>query len=385
MGLILEYEGKELFKKHKITIFPSILANTVDEAKKAANELGYPVAVKAQVLTGGRGKKGWIKLAKTSEEVESKVNEINTSVKEHYGREFPFLIEKGANIKQEIFISMLIDPNTLETIVLFSLEGGVDIETLAKERPDAIEKFKVPFGQETYPYHFLSGLGRQGLTGKIKISIAKIISTLVNMMKTEDLQLAEINPLVITGDDQVIALDARIVVDDDATYRHPEREKYLSEELRYTKEEADAKEHGLSYVDLGGEIGMMSCGAGMGMFTADLIAYFGKETGMYPRNFLDVGGGASPEKVEQALRIMVGESGLKSILINAFGGITRLDDVAKGIVEAKKKFNIKIPMVIRLMGTNQKEGVALLNEAGLEAFEEMEPAIQKAVALAKED
>ncbi|OLS24890.1 MAG: Succinyl-CoA ligase [ADP-forming] subunit beta [Candidatus Heimdallarchaeota archaeon LC_3] len=385
MGLILEYEGKELFKKHKITIFPSILANTVDEAKDAAKKLGFPVAVKAQVLTGGRGKKGWIKLAKSTEEVEEKFKEMSTSVKNHYGREFPFLIEKGADIKQEIFISMLIDADTLETLVLFSLEGGVDIETLAKERPEAIENFRYEFGKEVYPYHFMSGLGKRGLTGRIKVSIAKIISTLVNMMKIEDLQLAEINPLVITGDDQVVALDARIVVDDDATFRHPERENYLSEELRYTKEEADAKEHGLAYVDLGGDIGLMSCGAGMGMCTADLIAYFGKETGMYPRNFLDVGGGASPEKVEQALRIIVGESGLKSILINAFGGITRLDDVAKGIIEAKKKYNIEIPMVIRLMGTNQKEGVALLNEAGLEAFEEMEPAIQKAVALAKED
>jgi succinyl-CoA synthetase beta subunit len=231
----------------------------------------------------------------------------------------------------------------------------------------------------------MKGLAKQNLTGKIKISIANIIATLVNMMRKEDLQLAEINPLIITNEDEVIALDARVVIDDDATYRHPEREKYLSEELRYTKEEADAEKNGLAYVDLGGEIGMLSCGAGMGMATADLIAYFGKEGGMYPRNFLDVGGGASPEKVEQALRIMVGESGLKSILINAFGGITRLDDVAKGIIDAKKKYDIKIPMVIRLSGTNQKEGVDILKSAGLEAFEEMEPAIEKAVALAKED
>ncbi|MHA1991291.1 MAG: succinate--CoA ligase subunit beta [Candidatus Hodarchaeales archaeon] len=385
MGLILEYEGKELFKKYKITTFPSILVNTIEEAKEAATKLGFPVAIKAQVLSGGRGKKGWIKLAKSEEEVDSKFKEIDESVKNHYGREFPFLIEKGANIKQEIFISMLIDADTLETIVLFSLEGGVDIETLAKERPEAIETFKIPFDQEVYSFLFMKGLAKQNLTGKIKISIANIISTLVNMMRKEDLQLAEINPLVITNEDEVIALDARVVIDDDATYRHPEREKYLSEELRYTKEEADAEKNGLAYVDLGGEIGMLSCGAGMGMATADLIAYFGKEGGMYPRNFLDVGGGASPEKVEQALRIMVGESGLKSILINAFGGITRLDDVAKGIIEAKMKYDIKIPMVIRLSGTNQKEGVEILKSAGLEAFEEMEPAIEKAVALAKED
>ncbi|MHA1982995.1 MAG: ATP-grasp domain-containing protein, partial [Candidatus Hodarchaeales archaeon] len=355
------------------------------EAKEAANKLGFPVAVKAQVLSGGRGKKGWIKLAKTAEEVGEKYIEISKSVNDHYGRDFPFLIEKGANIKQEIFISMLIDPDTLETMVLFSLEGGVDIETLAKERPEAIEKFVIPFSKEVYPYLFLQGLGKQGLSGKIKSSNANIISTLVNMMRKEDLQLAEINPLVITSDNEVIALDARVVTDDDAAFRHPEREKYLSEELRYTREEADAEKNGLSYVDLGGEVGMLSCGAGMGMATADLIAYFGKEKGMYPRNFLDVGGGASPEKVEQALRIMVGESGLKSILINAFGGITRLDDVANGIIEAKTKYNISIPMVIRLSGTNQKEGVEILKKAGLEAYEEMEPAIQKAVEIAKED
>ena len=383
MGLILEFEGKELFKKYKIPLNPAILVHSADEAKKAANQLGYPVAVKAQVLSGKRGKQGWVKLAKTEDEAASKATEIMTSVKNHYGKDFPLLIEKGADIKQELFISMLVDPNTLDTTVLFSMEGGIDIETLAKERPQAIEKFQIPYEKEPFPYLFATRLGKRGLKGKQKMKVATIIATLVTMMQKEDLTLAEINPLVLTKNDDVIALDSRIFTDDEAMFRHPERNEYLSQKIRYTKEEADAKQHEISYVDLGGQIGTLSCGAGMGMATADLISYFG-EGKMYPRDFLDVGGGASPEKVEQALRIMVGEGGLKSILINAFGGITKLDDVAKGIIEAKKKYNITIPMVIRMSGTNQKEGVAMLKQAGLEAYEDMELAIQKAVKIAEE-
>ena len=381
MGLILEYEGKELFRKYGIPLNKFHIARSLDEAKNAGNEIGYPVVVKAQVLSGGRGKKGWIRLAKNSEELQQMYTAISTSTREAYGRDFPMLIEKAANIKQEFFISMLVDSNTLETVILFSTEGGIDIETLAKEKPAAIERFRIPYGTEVFPYHFMEGLGRRSLKGKIKLGVATIISILVEMMRKEDLQLAEINPLIITKEDDLAALDSRIFVDDDATYRHPERENYLSQALRYTKQEKEAKENGLSYVDLGGDIGTLSTGAGMGMTTADLIETFSNKK-FYPRNFLDVGGGASPDKVEQALRIMTEVKGLKAIFINAFGGITRLDDVAKGIVEARRKYNITIPMVIRLTGTNQKEGLEILKSIGLEAFEDMEPAIQKVIQLA---
>lgn len=379
MGLILEYEGKDLFRKYKIPLLPAILVKTPEEAVEAAGRISkFPVAVKAQVLSGGRGKRGLIQIANNAEEVVAKAKDI--MAKDDKGRPVThLLIEEGADIGQELFISMLHNRENLETMVLFSMEGGVDIETLAKERPEAIERFFIPFGTTAYPYQFMAGLGKRGLEGKQKVKVAAIIATLVNMMAEEDLQLAEINPLAITKAGEVIALDARVVTDDNAMFRHPEREQYLSEELRDTTEEKDAKAHDLAYVDLGGAVGMLSCGAGMGMATADLIAEFGGS----PRNFLDVGGGASPEKVENALRIMVGAGGdLRSILINAFGGITRLDDVAKGIIEAKNKYNIEIPMVIRLMGTNQEEGVRILREAGLEAFEDMEPAIEKAVKLA---
>ncbi len=380
IGLLLEYEGKQLFKKYKIPVVNSMLVTNEEEAKKASETLGLPVAVKAQVLSGRRGKRGLIKIAKTPEEVIEYSKQILSM--ESDGRPVThLLIEEGADIEKEFFISMIFDPETYDQLVLFSTEGGVDIEELANERPEAIERITLPFNTEIYSFHFIDALKRRGLEGKVLTQTANIMATLAKMMYTEDLTLAEINPLVVTKSGEVIALDSKVGTDDDAIFRHPERKEYLSEKLRYTKEEKEAKEKGLAYVDLGGDIGMLSCGAGMGMATADLIEYFGGS----PRNFLDVGGGASPEKVEEALRIMTSVPGLKSILINAFGGITRLDDVAKGIIEAKKKYNINIPIVIRFSGTNQEEGVRILKEHGLDAYLDMEPAIEKAVELAKKE
>jgi len=378
MSLILEYEGKEIFKKYNIPLFESTLVTSAEEAKEAASKLGLPVVVKAQVFSGGRGKRGLIKLARTLEEVIQ--HSIDILSKESDDRPVThLLIEKGANIDKEFFISMVFDMTSLDLLVLFSVEGGVDIETLAEEKPEAIDRITVPFGEDVYPFQFFSTLAKRGLTGSVKIKVGTILSTLVKMMKESDLTLAEINPLVVTKEGEVIALDARVMVDDNAHFRHPDRKEFLSEQIRYTHSEIDARENGLAYVDLGGSIGMLSVGAGLGMATADLIEVFGGS----PRNFLDVGGGASEDKVENALRIMVQDEGLKSILINAFGGITRLDEIAKGIVIAIEKQNIKIPIIIRLMGTNYKEGIDILKQAGYNAYEEMEPAIEAAVRAAK--
>jgi succinyl-CoA synthetase beta subunit len=378
MPLILEFEGKEIFEKYNIPLFDRILATSAEEAKEAAVNLGLPVIIKAQVFSGGRGKRGLIKLAMTAEEVIQ--HSIDILSKESDGRPVThLLIEKGANIEREFFISMVFDMATLDLLILFSIEGGIDIETLAEEKPEAIDRINIPWGSNIYPFQFMSMLSKRGLTGSIKIKTATIIASLAKMMQNDDLQLAEINPLVVTKDGDVVAVDARVIVDDNAKDRHPERKEFLSESIRYTASEIDAKEHGLAYVDLGGSIGMLSVGAGLGMATADLIEVFGGS----PRNFLDVGGGASEDKVEHALRIMIKDVGLKSILINAFGGITRLDEVARGILSAIKKQNIQIPIVIRLMGTNYKEGNEILRQAGYEAYEEMEPAIEAAVKAAK--
>ncbi|MHA2253211.1 MAG: ADP-forming succinate--CoA ligase subunit beta [Candidatus Kariarchaeaceae archaeon] len=378
MGLILEYEGKILFKKNNIPLSKSILVTSAEEAKGAAEELGYPCVVKAQVLSGGRGKRGLIKLAKTPEEVIQHAIDILT--KEFDGKPIShLLIEEGANIENEYFISMIFDNSTLDILVLFSVEGGVDIETLAEEKPEAIDRFRLPYGKKVYPFQFFSALAARGLSGNIKVKISSIMAILANMMREEDLLLAEINPLVLTKEQDIIALDARVMIDDNATFRHPERKEFLSEQLRYTESERDAKSHGLSYVWLEGEIGMLSVGAGLGMATADLIQHFGST----PLNFLDVGGGASEERVENALRIMIADAGLKVILINAFGGITRLDDVARGILAAIGKFEIKVPILIRLMGTNYQEGIQILKEAGYDAFEGMEEAIEAAVKASK--
>lgn len=382
MGLLLEFEGKELFKKYKLNLSKSILVKSAEEAKEASDKLGLPVVVKAQVLSGGRGKRGLIKLAKTPEEVIQ--HSIDILSMQSDGRQVThLLIEEGADIATEYFISMVTDSYTLETLVLFSTEGGVDIETLAKEQPEKIDRIRIPFKGDHQPFVFMSTLAKRGLTGKIKIGVANVISTMVEMMQTEDITLCEINPLVITKNDDVLVLDSKIIVDANATFRHPERADYLSEELRNTENEKDAHEHDLAYVDLGGAIGMLSVGAGLGMATADLIAIFGGS----PRNFLDVGGGAGADKVEQALRIMLKDAGLKSILINAFGGITRMDDVARGILQARDKFEqIKsgeIPLIVRLMGTNVTDGIQILKDAGITAYEAMEPAIEAAVTAAK--
>ena len=273
---------------------------------------------------------------------------------------------------------MLYDRATLDRMILFSTEGGVEIETLAKERPSAIERFSVPFGETAYAYQFVEGLAKRGLHGKQKMTVAKIIATLANMMVSEDLTLAEINPLSIVKSGEVIALDARVFTDDNAAYRHPERAQYLSEELRYTKEEKEAMLHELSYVDLGGDIAFSSVGAGMAMATADLIQEFGGT----PKNFLDAGGGASAEKIEETLKIMIGTNP-KAILVNAFGGITKTDDVARGIVAARSKFKTNIPMVFRLSGTNQEAALKIMKEANLIAYDNMELAIQEAIKLSK--
>lgn len=377
MGLILEYEGKDLFKKYKIPLLKSKIVQTVVEAKEASTSFSFPVAIKAQVLSGGRGKRGLIQLANNPEEVVEKTKDI-LSKDDHGTPVTHLLIEQGADIEKELFLSMLYDRSTFDRMILFSVEGGVDIETLAVEKPEAIQKFYVKFGETAYSYQFIYGLGGKGLNGKQKLKVAQIIATLANMMVTEDLQLAEINPLAIIKSGEVIALDARIVTDDNSIYRHPERKEYLSEQLRYTKEEADAKNNGLAYVDLGGEIAFSSVGAGMAMATADLI----KEFGSSPKNFLDAGGGADAKKIEETFRIMIGTNP-KSILINAFGGITRTDEVAKGIVSALEKYKTEIPITIRLSGTNQKEALQILKDAGLNAFDDMEEAIKEAVKLAK--
>ena len=380
MGLILEMEGKELFEKYNIPLSKSKLVKNEKDAKLAAEELGLPVAIKAQVLSGGRGKRGLIKIAKSQEEVVNFSLDILKMTDTKSNKPVThLLIEEAAKIQQEIFISMIFDSHTLETLVLFSMEGGVDIEELAETNPDAIETIRVPFGKDVYGYTFMNILAKRGMKGTNKIVTANIIATMVKMMRLEDLSLCEINPLVITKSNEVIALDARVIVDDNAIFKHPNREKFLSQELRYTSAEKEAKDADLSYVNLGGEIGMLSVGAGLGMATADLIAEFGGS----PLNFLDVGGGAGEEKVLKALEIMVKDKGLKSILINAFGGITRLDQVAEGIISARNKLNLQIPLIIRLMGTNQKEGIKILENQGLQAFEEMEPAIQAAVEAAK--
>ncbi len=379
MGMLYEFEGKSIFKKHKLPLPPSKVVTSVEEAVKAAEELGLPVVIKAQTLSGKRGKRGLIKKVDTIDEVKEKSAEILS--KESDGRPIKkLLIEKVVPIKQEFYASVMVDGSHVALLSMFSPEGGMDIEEIAKTKPEKLEKIMFPMDIKPFGYRFFPALKRQGITGKDMVKLAGFLKKLVEIVQKEDLTLAEINPLVLTEDGQYLALDAKVVVDDNASYRHPEWKEFTSLIDRYTKEEIEAKEAGISFVELDGEIGMIACGAGLGMATMDLIKYFGAN----PKNFLDVGGGASPEKVSKALEILSRDPEVKVILVNVFGGITRGDQVALGIIDAIKKFNIKIPIVVRLIGTNQEEGVKILKEHGIEAYTEMEPAIKKAVELVKQ-
>ena len=379
MGMLYEFEGKQIFKKHNLPLPPSKVVMSADEAVEAAKEMGLPVVIKAQTLSGKRGKRGLIKKVDSEEEVREKAAEILS--KESDGRPIrKLLVEKVVPIKQEFYASVLVDGSHLSLLTMFSPEGGMDIEEIAATKPDRLAKISLPMNDHGFPFRFFEALKSQGFTGKPMAKLATILSRLFKIVQEEDLTLAEINPLVLTEDGQYLVLDAKVVVDDNATHRHPEWKEFTSLVERYTEEEIEAINAGISFVELHGDIGMIACGAGLGMATMDLIKYFGAS----PKNFLDVGGGASPEKVSKALEILTRDKEVKVILVNVFGGITRGDQVARGIIDAINKFNIDIPLVVRLIGTNQEEGVKILDEKGIPAYTEMEPAIKKAVELVKE-
>lgn len=383
-----EHQSKSLFKEYGIPTPMGDVATTKDKAVAIANEVGLPVVVKAQVLTGGRGKQGGVKLAKTIEEVEEHAgNIINMTMKTREGGELivhKVLIDPASNIESEIYLGITNDRGAGMPVMICSSEGGVEIEEVARENPDAIIREHISPSRGLHDYQARAIASGINLPRKHWRAFGKIAHSLYRCFIETDAVLAEINPLVITAEDELVALDGKMVLDDNALFRHPDLAE-LRDVSAEPQAELEAREAGISYVKLNGQIGCMVNGAGLAMTTMDMtMLYGGGEVG--PANFLDIGGGAKADKVAAAMRIILSDPNVKSVLFNIFGGITRGDEVARGILQALEEVPTDVPMVIRLVGTNATEGRQIIDEANipnLSSAATFTEAAQKAVEAAK--
>jgi succinyl-CoA synthetase beta subunit len=374
---IHEYQAKEIFKEHGIPVQPGEMATTPDEARSIAERIGKPVMVKAQVLVGGRGKAGGIKYAENPDQAYEHAKSI-------LGMEIKgipvkkILVTEAADIASESYIGIIVDRRSKKPVIMVSAAGGVDIEEVARQTPEKIFKLEVD------PIMGINAFQARELGSKLyddfKIAgkAANVIMKLYAAFWESDASLAEINPFITTPQGEVWALDAKINIDDSGLARRPEiaRMRNLDEE---DASENEAREKDLSFVKLDGNIGCIVNGAGLAMATMDLVKHFGQE----PANFLDIGGSSSPEKVLNAMRIVLRDPNVKAILINIFGGITRCDDVANGIVAAVKELNPPVPIVVRLTGTNEDKAREILQEVNLTATSSMVEVVQKAIELSK--
>ena len=383
---IHEYQGKEILRKYGVTVPRGIPCLSVDEAVKAAETLGGPVwVVKAQIHAGGRGKGGGVKVAKSLEQVREYANQIlgMQLVTHQTGPEGQkvrrLLIEEGADIKKELYVSMVTDRVSQRVVLMASSEGGMDIEEVAASHPEKIHKVEID------PATGLKDAEADDIAAKIGVPAGSIADARVQLQGLykayweTDSSLAEINPLILTGEGKVIALDAKFNFDSNALFRHPEIVAYrdLDEE---DPAEVEASKFDLAYISLDGNIGCLVNGAGLAMATMDTIKLFNGE----PANFLDVGGGATAEKVTEAFKIMLKNPGLKAILVNIFGGIMRCDVIAEGVITASRAVKLSVPLVVRMKGTNEEIGKKMLADSGLPVIsaDTMEEAAQKVVAAA---
>ena len=364
---IHEYQAKELFKKYAIPVPDGNVAFSAEEAVEiAANLGGYPVVVKAQIHAGGRGKGGGVKLAKSADEAERAAQDIiGMNLVTHQtgadGRVVKkVLVEQGLNIAQELYVSIIPDRSSAQIVIMASEAGGMDIEAVAAETPEKIIKVPINPLQGLQPYHCRAVAFGLKLSAAVMKPFVAMLKNLYRLFVDLDCSLLEINPLVITAEETVVALDAKVNFDDNALFRHLDIREYRD----FDEEdplEVEASKFNLNYINLDGNVGNMVNGAGLAMATMDIIKLAGAE----PANFLDVGGGASAEMVENGFRIILSDPNVKGILINIFGGILRCDVLANGVVEAAKKTGIKVPVVVRMEGTNVEEGRKILAESGL--------------------
>ncbi|MCA9750667.1 MAG: ADP-forming succinate--CoA ligase subunit beta [Gemmatimonadetes bacterium] len=355
-----EYQGRDLFASYGIPVLPGEVATTPAEAKDAAKRLGGHVVVKAQVHAGGRGKAGGVKLADNPDQAAEVAQAIlKLKIKDLPVRKV--LVAKAAEIKSEAYFGITLDRAARRPVVIVSAAGGVDIEEVAAKTPDKVIRHHVNPKTGLTEAEALEISGRVYSNADHAKQAADILLKLWKVTSEKDTSLVEINPLVVDGHDKVLALDSKVVLDDNGLFRHPDLEE-LRDPDSETKWERMAREMGLSYVKLDGNVGCCVNGAGLAMATMDLIKYYGGD----PANFLDIGGSSSPEKVLTAMKIILADKNVKSIVFNIFGGITRCDDVARGIVEAVKKGKIEHPIVVRLTGTNEEEARKILDESDVE-------------------
>ncbi len=373
---IHEYQAKELFRRQGIAVPEGRMVRTADEAKQVAEELGGQVVVKAQVLVGGRGKAGGVKLAADPEEARQKADQI-LGMKLKGLTVTRVLVTQAIDIEKEYYLGIVQDRSRQRPMLMVSAAGGVDIEEVAATAPEKILK------QPIDPERGLSGYEARQVAfrvadGKVALRMADILVRLWRAYRDADANLAEINPLVVTPGQEVWAIDAKVNLDDNALYRQVEiagwRDPAESE-----PEENEARAAGLSFVKLEGNVGCLVNGAGLAMATMDLVQHYGGT----PANFLDIGGSSHPDKVVKALDIITRDENVRAILFNIFGGITRCDDVARGIIEAGERIDLNVPVVVRLVGTNETEARELLTQTELVPAETMDEAVKKAIALAK--
>jgi succinyl-CoA synthetase beta subunit len=376
---LLEYQGKQLFARHGLRVSDGEAVTTVEDAVAAANKVGYPVVVKAQVLIGGRGKAGGVKLADDETQAREHAESIlGLDIKGHTVR--TLWIEHASDIATEYYASVLLDRSEKQPLVIFSVEGGVEIEQVAQESPEKLIRRHVDA---------LKGLSRQqaveiategGADEDVIEGVADALTALYEVWTAEDALLAEINPLIVTPQREVKALDAKVTLDGNALYRHAENQG-LSDSENEDPIERRAKEQGVQYVALDGDIGILGNGAGLVMSTLDVVA----SAGGRPANFLDAGGGSDAGKVKQAVELILSNEAVKAVLFNIFGGITRCDEVAKGLIAAFAEIEPTVPFVVRLDGTNDVQGRELLQQASLPnvyAAKTMDEAAEMVVALA---
>jgi succinyl-CoA synthetase beta subunit len=369
-----EFRSREILARHGVPVLDGEVATSPDQARAAAERIGGPVVVKAQVLVGGRGKAGGVKLATNPDEAAARAGEIlGMSIKGVTVR--TVLVAAAADIAHEYYLGLILDRGSQAITIIASADGGVEIEETARTNPSAILRLRL---------HPLIGLQQHqvrrvafflGLPAELRAAFATTLNALYATFLDSDADLAEVNPLVVTTDGRLVALDAKIVLDDSALFRHPELEalRDLAEE---EPSEVAAREAGINFIKLDGSIGCMVNGAGLAMTTMDLVKLAGGE----PANFLDIGGGAKADRVAAAFRIILEDPSVRAILVNIFGGITRGDEVARGIVEARATLSRQVPMVVRIVGTNAAEAAEILRAASLITADSLDDAAAKAVA-----
>jgi succinyl-CoA synthetase beta subunit len=387
-----EYQAKELFARYGLPVLPGQVATSAEEARNVAASIGGTVVIKAQVLVGGRGKAGGVKLAETPEEAFERAGQILAlTIKGLPVRKV--LVAQAADIARELYLSIVLDRSRKLPLVMLSAAGGVDIEEVARTSPEKIVRAPIPL-EGLRPYQARALFQPLFKDSSLVTQATNILLKLWRVYQEGDCSLAEINPLAITPDGRVLALDAKVILDDNAEFRHREWETWRDPEDE-TPAARLAREKGLSYVKLEGDIGCIVNGAGLAMATMDLIKHYGGE----PANFLDIGGSSNPEKVTAALKIIVGGAGapgaagsaaagsggrVRAILFNIFGGITRCDDVANGIVQSLAESPLSVPLVIRLTGTNEELARKILSEHGLSATTSMDEGVRAVIARAQE-